>query len=102
MLQSVKRRVKAALRWATDPEYRRKRAEKKRLQEAPRYVRGSTNLIGAPIQYVDAASLLSAYEAIFCEEIYAFDAEISSPRIIDGGANIGLAILYWKRHFPEA
>jgi FkbM family methyltransferase len=51
---------------------------------------------------VDAASLLSAYEAIFREEIYAFDAEISSPRIIDGGANIGLATLYWKRHFPEA
>lgn len=59
-------------------------------------------MLGTPIQFVDAASLLSAHEAIFREEIYAFDAETSAPRIIDGGANVGLATLYWKRHFPEA
>jgi FkbM family methyltransferase len=51
---------------------------------------------------VDAASFLSAYRAIFETEIYAFEPDHNVPKIIDGGANIGLATLYWKRNFPSA
>jgi FkbM family methyltransferase len=71
------------------------------LSHLPRFKRGFTNLIKPNIEYVDSASLLSAYREIFKKEIYDFKCD-GNPRIIDCGANIGLAIIYWKRKFPDA
>ncbi|MBA3981368.1 MAG: hypothetical protein C0462_12285 [Alcanivorax sp.] len=39
---------------------------------------------------------------IFDDELYAFDTDKSAPVILDGGANIGLSILYFKRRYPQA
>ena len=39
---------------------------------------------------------------IFERRIYHFESDHRSPRIIDGGANIGLSILYFKTMFPDA
>jgi FkbM family methyltransferase len=85
-----------------DSSYRRRQSELKRLREAQRYEPGTTTLLGSPTRYVDSASFLSAYRAIFEEEIYAFEPNRDDPRILDGGANIGLATLYWKYQFPRA
>jgi len=71
------------------------------LSRLPRFTPGSTNLIKPNIEYVDSASLLSAYREIFKKGIYDFKCD-RNPRIIDCGANIGLAIIYWKRKFPDA
>jgi FkbM family methyltransferase len=76
--------------------------EIQRLRELPRREESSTKILGPPTSIIDAASFLSDYKAIFEQEIYAFESDRRSPRIIDGGANIGLATLYWKRRFPEA
>ena len=102
MIDPITRRLKKGLRWATDPAYRHRRSEFQRLREEKRYVPGCTPLLGPPLQYVDAASFLSAHRAIFEDEIYAFQPQSNPPRIIDGGANIELATLYWKRQFPRA
>jgi len=51
---------------------------------------------------VDAASFLSAYRTIFEDEIYTFESVSDPPTIIDGGANVGLATLYWKQKWPKA
>jgi FkbM family methyltransferase len=62
----------------------------------------TTDLLGVTIQIVDSKTFLSGYKNIFEDEIYSFDTNRKRPRIIDGGANIGLATLYWKKKFPNA
>lgn len=91
VLRSLRRRFRRPSQWRA-------------LLRLPRYQPGSFRLrpTEATVEYVDAASCASALRAIFEHQIYAFHAESSSPRIIDCGANIGLAVLYWKQKFPGA
>jgi hypothetical protein len=89
--------IKRIIRYITDGKFR----ELRRLRELPPSTPTETDLLGPPTQINDAGSFRSDYKAIFEEEIYAFESEIEAPRIIDGGANIGLATLYWKRQYPE-
>jgi len=42
------------------------------------------------------------FKEIFLKEIYFFRSERPDPVIIDGGGNIGFAILYFKRLYPQA
>jgi FkbM family methyltransferase len=39
---------------------------------------------------------------VWGKDVYYFEAETEEPVIIDGGAHIGLATLYWKRLYPRA
>lgn len=74
------------------------------LFKRERYTPGKVRLRfrGPLIHYVDAASCASAGSAIFDYHIYDFLTDNPAPRIIDCGANIGLAVLYWKTRFPQA
>ena len=54
------------------------------------------------MEHVDSLSFVNTYRAIFQEEIYRTATTESAPYIIDGGANIGLSTLYFKRRFPGA
>lgn len=77
------------------------KSRKKKKQEA-RYTPGSTTIDGQHIYYPDAPSFWFTYQEIFEKEIYAFRPDTDSLCIIDAGANIGLASLYWKKAFPHA
>jgi FkbM family methyltransferase len=81
-------------------EYRCWVRERLRLQRMPRYEAASTTLLGKPLRILDAASFLSMEREIFQQGIYAFSTANESPRIIDGGANIGLSVLFFKDLFP--
>jgi FkbM family methyltransferase len=59
-------------------------------------------LLGQPLRFCDAASVLSAYRSIYENGIYAFDTAKIDPVILDCGANVGLAVLYWKQRYPHA
>jgi FkbM family methyltransferase len=86
------------------PEYRRDlrvREELQRLKALPRYQAATTNLLGAPLETPDGASFVEMYGEIFEQAIYAFSARNPVPYIIDGGANIGLTILYFKKLYPQ-
>lgn len=76
----------------------------RRLLKRERYTPGQFRLAfrGRQIHYVDAASCASAGAAVFDHHIYDFSSKSPAPRIIDCGANIGLAVLYWKTRFPQA
>lgn len=99
---AVLRQFMYFLRLALKPSFRHQRFEERRLNNMPRYTSSETDLPGVNVRFPDAASFCSAYEAIFRQEIYRFDARSRTPLIIDGGANIGLAILYFKQQYPDA
>ncbi len=99
--------------WQRSPEYnlsaffgssKRKKAvpEYERLVNFPRFKETSTKFFGKSIKLVDAASFLFTFKEIFEEEVYKFASDTGKPYIIDGGANIGLSIFYFKRLYPGA
>jgi FkbM family methyltransferase len=73
-----------------------------RLRSLPRYQPGSTRLLGKPMDFGDAESLVSMHEEIFLKEVYRFESGDKAPYIIDGGANIGLSVIYFKQLYPKA
>lgn len=86
----------------TNPSYRKERLELKRLHNLPRYQEGHTFLVRSGTKFADGPSFVSAYRAIFQRSIYQFRAKSPSPRILDVGANIGLATQFWKNLYPSA
>ena len=53
-------------------------------------------------EYADAMTAWPQWDDIFVRSSLAFDAPTPQPRILDCGAHIGLASLYFKRQFPQA
>ena len=62
----------------------------------------TTNLVGDCFELVDSQSFLAQYRAIFEEQIYRFESRKETPLIIDGGANVGLSVLFFKRSYPKS
>lgn len=61
----------------------------------------TVRLAGYTVHFGSLPQLKLLFKEIFVRENYKFDTS-SRPYIIDGGANIGLAVLYFKKQFPEA
>lgn len=73
-----------------------------KFENWPRYKPGELSLLGIRMAFPDAASLISAYKAIFVRGIYSFTPVSNNPYIIDAGSNIGLSVIYFKKKFPTA
>ncbi|TXE17132.1 FkbM family methyltransferase [Psychroserpens burtonensis] len=73
-----------------------------KLKLVPRYTKTNATIDGIKWQIPDSASFLFMYDEIFRTEIYKFKTKNQSPYIIDGGANIGLASIYFKQLYPDA
>lgn len=79
---------------------RRRRAALRPLKNMPRYTPGGIDLGAWLLAFVDGPSTYFAFRAIFDEGVYDFPPPAGrAPRIIDGGANVGLAIRYWLSRF---
>ena len=74
----------------------------RQLELLPRHTRTATDLLGRALEVPDAASFLAMYREIWEQEIYRFTARAAAPYIIDGGANIGVSVLYFKRTHPQS
>lgn len=73
------------------------------LLSKPRWTRGEVSILGHKIRYSDAASCFSAWSLIFDDKCYDFDNALPrQPIIVDLGANIGIASLYFCTRFPQA
>ncbi len=46
--------------------------------------------------------LLYLFREIFLDHQYSFNCEHNEPKILDCGANIGMAILFFKKKFPKS
>lgn len=77
-------------------------AELKRLHDLPRYEPTTTNLFGPTLQVPDGKSFFYGHKEVVENAIYDFRCETDSPLIIDGGANIGLSVIFFKQRFPNA
>ena len=65
--------------------------------------RSTVTMFGWRISFPDAFALRWLFEEIFLGEHYRLpELETRRPLIIDAGANIGMATLYFKLHYPEA
>ena len=95
-------RVQHWVRLACQREYRTRNRELERLRKTPRYTRTHTDLLGAKLEIPDAASFLVLYEDLIVREAYRFEANRSEPVIIDGGANIGVSTIYFKKAHPQS
>jgi len=78
------------------------RTEVERLERVPRNTTSTTSLLGGCFELVDSKSFLGQYKAIFEQQIYRFESRKEAPLIVDGGANVGLSVLYFKRSFPKS
>lgn len=68
----------------------------------PRHTAGEIALNGYRIAYADLLTLCPQWHDIFVSGSLRFTSSRPDPRILDCGANIGLASLYFKRLYPRA
>jgi FkbM family methyltransferase len=50
----------------------------------------------------DGPNLAVLYKDLFIKQMYAFNPVSERPVIIDGGANIGMSILFFKKAYPHS
>lgn len=62
----------------------------------------SGNLLGYKVTHFSGRTLFSLYREIFARQCYLFEARTAKPFILDCGANIGMAVLYFKWLYPDA
>jgi FkbM family methyltransferase len=77
--------------------------ERRRNARWQRLAAGSVVQVdGFSVRVNDGLNLANSYDDIFRRRIYAFHPTTPSPAIIDGGANIGLSVLFFKKEHPQA
>jgi len=68
----------------------------------PRHTPGSIRMLDYELQYSDLLSFCPQWHDIFVQGALEFQSATRSPRILDCGANVGLASLFFKRRYPDA
>jgi FkbM family methyltransferase len=73
-----------------------------RAMHGPRRTGGHIAVPPYRFDYVDAMSTWPQWDDIFIHQSLSFDTDAAVPRILDCGANIGLASIYFKSRYPHA
>jgi len=63
---------------------------------------GAVRILGQTIHCGRLSDVIAVFEEIFIYRYYDINAGTQRPRIIEGGANIGLAVAYLKLIYPDA
>lgn len=71
-------------------------------ETTPRFTPGTIRMMHYDLRYSDLLSFCPQWEDIFVKGVLAFSTESPAPRILDCGANVGLASLYFHSRFPGA
>jgi FkbM family methyltransferase len=71
-------------------------------ETTPRFTPGRIRMMEYDLQYSDLLSLCPQWQDIFVRRTLDFEAGTEAPRILDCGANVGLASLFFKRRYPRA
>jgi FkbM family methyltransferase len=68
----------------------------------PRFTPGTIRMLDFRLQYSDLLTFCVQWQDIFVKRCLDFQASTDAPRILDCGANVGLASLYFKQRYPRA
>jgi len=103
LLSRIRRAAGATKRrLAPSPEVAAWRRACRLADRTPRYTRGEIQLGPYTLQYSDLLTLCPQWDDIFVRRSLAFTTSARAPRILDCGANLGLASLFFKRSYPSA
>lgn len=84
------------------PAYRALHRFHRQLQDVPRFRPAGVVFQQWPVRLCDGPSFLSAWDEIFVNRIYETrEATGALPCLVDAGANIGLAALFWKWRYSN-
>lgn len=73
-----------------------------RAETTPRFTPGVIRMLDYELRYSDLLSFCPQWQDIFVKRALDFRCTTAAPRILDCGANVGLASLYFKRLHPGA
>ena len=68
----------------------------------PRFTPGTIRMMDYDVRYADLLTFCPQWEDIFVKRALAFTSASPAPRILDCGANVGLASLFYRRAYPQA
>jgi FkbM family methyltransferase len=71
-------------------------------ERTPRYTPGEIELADLTIEYTDLLTVCPQWHDLFVQRTLDFAATTDRPRVLDCGANVGLASLFIKRRYPGA
>lgn len=75
---------------------------RRRMMAVPPKTTFQERVFDYDIRINDAPNFYMSYKDIFVRRYYHFESSSPMPYILDGGANIGLSILSFKRQHPKA
>jgi len=102
-MRRMRRAVGAAKRWLTpSTEEIAWRRACRLSQRTPRFTPGEITLGPYSVRYADLLTLCPQWRDIFVDTSLDFETRNPAPRILDCGANVGLASLFYKRRYPAA
>jgi FkbM family methyltransferase len=73
-----------------------------RVRRAVRSRPERARLLGLEVAYADYGALVTLYEEVFIRRSYPFRPRRAHPFVVDCGANIGIATLFFKSVAPDA
>ena len=73
-----------------------------RAETTARFTPGHIRMMEYDVRYSDLLSFCPQWEDIFVKRALAFTSASPSPRILDCGANVGLASLFFRRLYPQS
>ncbi len=73
-----------------------------KAEVTPRFTPGNIRMMDYDVRYADLMTLCPQWEDIFVKGALKFTSATPAPRILDCGANVGLASLFFRRIYPEA
>ena len=103
-LASQARRIASDVRrelWPTPERAILQRLEREAFRH-PRHTHGCVEAGSYRLEYGDAISVWPQWDEIFIHETLAFEPSSPAPCILDCGANVGVASLFFKRRYPQA
>ena len=101
-MRNVLSLVKTRLRERANQDLVAYRQLRVKLAGVPRYQPGIVTAANWELNYLDATSLLSAFDVVVVKRWNDFKCAKKNPVILDGGANIGISAIHYKRLFPAA
>jgi FkbM family methyltransferase len=103
VLRRMRRSAGVAKRWLTPSmEEAAWRRACRIAEHTPRLTPGEIELGPYSLRYSDLLTLCPQWHDIFVLGSLAFETTDAAPRILDCGANVGLASLFYKRRYPAA